>query len=176
MKKIAIFLFLAVLGTGQIKAQKDFVDSLVQGNQEIADFFAMIDASVDTSWYTRVDNTHLQGRLFEIFHTNGEELFKEFVSITGGNGFAYKLVLEDLPKDSVMYYYHNTLKTLDFDSVSYDIHVTEWDEVTADWLGYKTSTGETYSFYKEGVEISYIHLKWEDKWFRQWYHGVPARD
>jgi len=174
MKKISIFLFLTVLGTGQIKAQKDFVDSLVQGNQSIADFFAMIDASVDTSWYTRVDNTHLQGRLFEIFQPNGEELFREFVSITGGNGFSYIFSL-DLPKDSVMYYYHNTLKTLDFDSVSYDIHVTEWDEVTADWLGYKTSTGETYIFYKEGVEISYISAGWEDKWFRGWYHGIPAR-
>lgn len=174
MKKIATFLFLTVLGTGQIKAQKDFVDSLVQGNQSIADFFAMIDASIDTSWYTRVDNTHLQGRLLEIFEPNGEELFREFVSITGGNGFGYATL--DLPKDSVMHYYHTRVKTLDFDSVTYEKQVTEWDEVTADWIGYKTSTSETYSFYKEGVEISYILIGWDDKWFRGWSHRVPARD
>ena len=174
MKKIVILLFLSVPGTGQIKAQKDFIDSLVQGDQSIAEFFAMIDASVDTSWYTRVDNTHLQGRLFEIFEPNGEELFREFVSISGGKGLAYATL--DLPKDSVMHYYHTTLKTLDFDSVTYEKRVTEWDEEAAVWFNYKTSTRETYSFYKNGAEISYISISWNEKWFRSWYHGVPARD
>ena len=175
MKTRLLTCVMLVLSHTQVKAQSLNLDSLLQHSQEIADFFAMIDASIDTSWYTRVDNTHLQGRVFEIFEPNGEELFREFVSITGGNGFAYKF-LYDLPKDSVMSYYHNTLKHLDFDSVTYEKRVTEWDEVTADWFGYKTSTRETYSFYKNGAEISYISISWNEKWFRSWYHGVPARD
>lgn len=167
MKKIAIFLFLIVLGTGQIKAQKDFVDSLVQGNQEIADFFAMIDASVDTSWYTRVDNTHLQGRLPEIFGPGGDQMFIQFVNATGGRAFKYEGSTE-MPKDSVMSYYHNLLKTEDFDSIGYRTYSTTYDEDLAGWLGHKYCTHETYSFYKKGKRIRDISIYWEEKSLRGW--------
>jgi hypothetical protein len=179
MKEVAIIIVLVSWGTFPIHSQTEENDSEIYIERVEIKFndddneppFSEVYIPPDRSWETQEDHSHLQGKLMEIWGPNGQKYFMGFY-YAAGNGNGFNLNFNKIHKDSVISYYRNHLKLMEFDSITYKSRTTIRDDEWREWTGVSYSFGEFYSFWKNGERFAEISIGWEEKWFRSWTEEI----
>jgi hypothetical protein len=182
MKKLnqILILFFLLISNG-FSQGNNFIDSLsktIDPKNHIKDLNTEVFPCI--SWYNKKNLSIFYGRFTYLLTEDGENIFKDFFERNGYNGFydgECKFVCESLPADSVLNYYHNNIKPLKYDEVSYSIKINTWgkDTITSELLGYSESRKETYHFYNRGKSVMKIYILWEDNFFRGWWTSIIVK-